>query len=219
MDINPYGTGGPALYRIRLGVRVGSKVVAWIQRRVWRFFWRDWAPMSNASVTIGNRIIDQYAFLQDLVREYEAVASHEAAAIKFVEQSAGDDGISKPFRGPKRPKEVRLPDNAEEVAKVIKALKQGTEERRGRLMYDTNRLTKPKPDPKKGGSGPRSVYTEAELNQGLDALNRSWAAESADFKVPFKGLHDNPNSVRTDKGNQNQKKQQPNQQGQKDDQP
>ncbi|TXH18047.1 MAG: hypothetical protein E6R03_02845 [Hyphomicrobiaceae bacterium] len=204
MDLNPYGAGGPVWYRIRLGTRVGSKVAAWIQRKRFFFFWRDWAPMSNARISVGNLIIDRYADLERLVAEYEAIAKHEEEAIKFVEGLAGDDGISKPFKGPSRPKEARLPDNAEEVMKVIKAIKEGKEDRRRRMGYDPQRLSRSsKPDKKQGSGGPRSVYTEAELNSVTDALNRSWSAEDADFKIPFKGLHDQPKPDQG-KGNQNQ---------------
>jgi hypothetical protein len=191
MNLDPTSAYGSVLYRLRLGVGPGAKVIAWVQRRSWWFFWNDHAPIGNAKIQLGNQIMSSYANLVAMVADYKEVGDEEAKAIKWVEENCLRDGISRPFRGPSAPPEERLPDNSKEVGEVIARIEKGMDKSvsSARLTYDRSRSeTKPK-----SGGGVRSAYYPEGLQGVINAFSREFVnTKSVDHMVPFKGLNDAP---------------------------
>lgn len=203
MNLDPQSSYGSVWYRIRNGVGPGAKVIAWVQRRSWFWFWSDHAPLGNAKVQLGFRIIGTYEDLLAMVKDYEEIGDEEAKALKFIEENCLRDGISRPFRGPVTPKEERLPDNSKEVTEILTRIKKGLDRSTSSapLRYDRGRLE----DKPKGG-GARSAYTPEQFNGLIQAFSRTFVNDNKiDHMVPMKGLNDPP---KQDKGQSN--KQQPN---------
>lgn len=99
---------GPVWHRYSTVAGAKAKVRAWLQRRVWGF-WFNWIPVANYERQLEAEIVTLVAALQDAMEEYEKNAKDlEKKVIQWVEENSVRDSVSSKFRGHRLKRQVPI---------------------------------------------------------------------------------------------------------------
>ena len=183
-DSNRSGkTGPPALFRVKLRPDLGGKTVAWIQKRVWFFFAKDWYPADNRRRFAMAEFIRHVREAEAMMELVEESKDDEANARRFVEQYKVREGISQWRVEPRIPREDALPDCTKEYEDLAKKFK-------GRFRSnDKQKLGTPR-------HATRSRYVPDNI---APSLKLDGSEAEYDYQIPFRRSEN--------QGNQNQNRQ------------
>lgn len=126
------GKGPPMICRDHLSLDPATrKLVVWVQKRRWLFFWKDWYLVDGVRRYAMKRFIDLIEEAEVMLRLAEEHKDDNEIAVKNLEDTRKGKGI--PYRSPRVPRQDAIEDMTKEFDKLRQQFRLGVKTGRGKL--------------------------------------------------------------------------------------